>query len=93
MAKGPDWRGEQITAWPWVERGIEDRSYCPARLLEPRYCRMTDSVAARNINQGFARCPSRQCLLLLMWSKEGLSTKPHATSLGTLSAFAGPGQD
>src|SRR6516165_12782808 len=51
MAKGPDWRGEQITAWPWVERGIEDRSYCPARLLEPRYCRVTDSVAPCNIQK------------------------------------------
>ena len=67
---------------------IEDSSYCPARLLEPRYCRVTDSVAPRNINQGFACCSSRQRFLLLMRSKLRLASKLHSALLRTLSALA-----
>jgi len=59
MVKGPDWRGEQITIWPWVERGIGSLLMSRSPLGKPRYGRMAHGVAPRNINQRLAPSPPR----------------------------------
>ena len=54
---------------------------------------MTNSIAARDVNYGFAPSSTLQCLSLLMRGELRRPTKLHATLLRPLTAFTSPSKD